>query len=77
MFAILFAIAFGWLVWTAWRKGRARLALSAGLLLVASPWLVPWYAVWPVSLAAIEEDWVAKALALALSAYLLRDAVPL
>ncbi len=77
VFAILFAIAYGWLVWTAWRKGRARLALSAGLLLVASPWLVPWYAVWPVSLAAVEDDWVAKALALALSAYLLRDAVPL
>lgn len=77
LFAALFAVAYAWLLWTAWRKGRARLALSACFVLLASPWLVPWYAVWPVSLAAVEEDWLAKALALALSAYLLRDAVPL
>jgi hypothetical protein len=35
------------------------------------------YAVWAVPLAAIEEDRSARVLALALSAYLLRDAVPL
>jgi hypothetical protein len=47
-------------------------------LLVATPWLVPWYAVWPVSLAAFEDDDpLARGLALVLSAYLLRDAVPL
>ena len=40
-------------------------------------WLVPWYAVWAVPLAAVEEDRTARALALALSAYLLRDAVPI
>lgn len=76
LFAGLFALAFAWLAHAAWR-GRARLGLAAGLLLVCTPWLVPWYAVWAVPLAAIEEDRTARILALALSAYLLRDAVPL
>jgi hypothetical protein len=77
LLACLFGIAFVWLLRQAWR-GRARLALAAGLLLVATPWLVPWYAVWPVSLAAFDEDdRLARGLALVMSAYLLRDAVPL
>jgi hypothetical protein len=74
--AVLFAFAYAWLLYEAWR-GRARLALCAGLLLLATPWLVPWYAVWAVPLAAVEEDPPAQWLALGLSAYLLRDAVPL
>ena len=73
----LFVLAFVWLLREA-RRGRARLALSASLLLLATPWLVPWYAVWAVSLAAFDEDdRLARALALVISAYLLRDAVPL
>jgi hypothetical protein len=72
----LFAVAYVWLLREAWR-GRARLGLAAGLLVVAAPWLVPWYAVWAVPLAAIEEDRTARLLALGLTAYLLRDAVPL
>lgn len=76
LLAALFAIAYLWLLREAWR-GRARLGLAAGLMLVATPWLVPWYAVWAVPLAAVEEDRTAQALALVLSAYLLRDAVPL
>jgi hypothetical protein len=74
LFAALFALAYVWLLWQAW-NGRARLALAAGLLVVATPWLVPWYAVWVVPLAAVEEDRTAQVLAVALSAYLLRDAV--
>jgi alpha-1,6-mannosyltransferase len=72
----LFASAYAWLLYEAWR-GRARLALCAGLLLLATPWLVPWYAVWAVPLAAVEEDTPARWLALGMSAYLLRDAVPI
>jgi hypothetical protein len=73
----LLAVGYLWLLREAW-KGRARLGLAAGLLLVATPWLVPWYAVWAVPLAAVEEDdRIARGLALAVSAYLLRDAVPL
>jgi Glycosyltransferase family 87 len=76
VFALAFVVAYAWLLREAWR-GRARLALTAGLLLVCTSWLVPWYAVWAVPLAAVEEDRTARVLALALSAYLLRDAVPL
>jgi hypothetical protein len=76
LFAGLFILAFVWLLLEA-RRGRARLGLAAGLMLVATPWLVPWYAVWAVALSAVEEDRAARLLALALSAYLLRDAVPL
>ena len=76
LFAGLFAVAYLWLLREAWR-GRARLGLAAGLLLVATAWLRPWYAVWAVPLAAVEEDRAARWLALGLSAYLLRDAVPL
>ncbi|MGH3034324.1 MAG: glycosyltransferase 87 family protein [Gaiellaceae bacterium] len=72
----LFVVAYLWLLREAW-KGRARLGLTAGLALVATSWLVPWYAVWAVPLAAVEDDPPARWLALALSAYLLRDAVPL
>lgn len=72
----LFGLAYLWLLREAWR-GRARLGLAAGLLLVAAPWLVPWYVVWTVPFAAVEEDGTAQVLALALTAYLLRDAVPL
>jgi hypothetical protein len=45
-------------------------------MLSASPWLLPWYGVWAISLAAVEEDTVACVLALALSAYLLPDRLP-
>jgi alpha-1,6-mannosyltransferase len=76
LLASLFALAYVWLLREAWR-GRARLGLCAGLLLVATPWLIAWYAVWAVPLAAVEEDRAAWLLALGLSAYLLRNAVPL
>lgn len=71
-----FGVGYLWLLREAWR-GRARLGLCAGLLVVTASWLVPWYAVWAVPLAAIEDDRAARVLALALSAYLLRAAVPL
>jgi uncharacterized membrane protein len=58
-------------------RGRPRLARTTLLLLFATPWLLPWYGVWAISLAAVEEDTVACVLALALSAYLLPDRIPL
>jgi hypothetical protein len=69
------AAAVPWLVRSA-RQGRPKRALLTGLLLCASPWVLPWYAVWVVPLAAIEDDRAAWILALALSAYLLPDRVP-
>jgi hypothetical protein len=76
LLAVLFALAYVWLLWEAW-KGRARMGLCAGLLLLATPWLIAWYAVWAVPLAAVEEDRAARLLALGLCAYLLRNTVPL
>ena len=59
------------------RQGRPRLALGACLLVLTTPWLLPWYASWPVALAAVEEDGAAQVLALAVAAYLLTARVPL
>src|SRR5205823_5211094 len=73
-FAAAFALAYVWLLREAWR-GRVRLGLCAGLLLVATPWLVPWYAVWAVPLAAIDDDRWARLLALGFSGYMLRIAI--
>ncbi|MCC6224330.1 MAG: DUF2029 domain-containing protein [Thermoleophilia bacterium] len=72
----LLSAVYAWLLREAWR-GRARLGVCIGALLLTTSWLVPWYAVWIVPLAAIEEDRLARWLALGLSAYLLRGAVPL
>ena len=73
---LLFALFYLWLLREAWR-GRARLGLCACGLLLATSWLQPWYAVWAVPLAAVEEDTLARLLALGLSAYFLRDALPI
>jgi hypothetical protein len=74
--SVLFAGAYVVLLRQAWR-GRARLGLTAGLFCLALSWLPPWYVAWPVSFAAIEEDRAARVLALVLTAWLLRDAIPL
>ncbi|TML43522.1 MAG: DUF2029 domain-containing protein [Actinobacteria bacterium] len=71
-----FALGYLWLARLAWR-GRARLGLAAGFLLCASPYLVPWYAVWALPVAASEDDPTAQWLAVAISAYLLRQRVPI
>ncbi|MES1247545.1 MAG: hypothetical protein ABUS54_07725, partial [Actinomycetota bacterium] len=69
--AAVFAAAYCGLVYRAWRHGRAHLALAATALCLTSSLLRPWYAVWPLALAAIEEDWIGAAAAVALSGYLL------
>jgi hypothetical protein len=70
-----FVLVYLWLLREAW-LGRARLGLAACALLLATSWLQPWYAVWALPLAAVEEDRLAQAVAVALSAYFLRDALP-
>jgi hypothetical protein len=74
--AAAFAVGYLWLLREAWR-GRARLGLAAGFLLLATPYLVPWYAVWVVPLAAADDDRAAQGLALVLCAYMLRQTIPL
>ena len=59
------------------RRGRVRLALGASLLLLTSPWVLPWYATWPVALASFEEDEAGQIVALGLAAYLLPARIPL
>ena len=71
-----FAAVYLWLLRAAW-LGRPRIGLLLGLFTLTLAWLAPWYAAWPLAFAAIEEDAAARLLALALSAYLLSDAVPL
>lgn len=73
---VALAVGYGWLVREAMR-GRARLGLAAGLLLLTVPYLAPWYTAWAVPLAAAEDDRAAQVVALALTAYLLRQTVPL
>jgi hypothetical protein len=73
--ALAFAAAYLWLARQAMR-GRARPALAAGLLVLCSPYVTPWYVLWVVPLAAIDEDRTARVLALALTAYLLPQTIP-
>ena len=56
-------------------RGRPHLARAGCLLIVATPWLTPWYVVWAVPLAAAEEDRKAQLAALALCAYLLPQTI--
>ena len=76
LFAAAFVLAYLWLAREAWR-GQARLGLAAALLLLAVPYLAAWYVVWTIPLAAAEDDRTAQWLGLGLTAYLLRQAVPL
>jgi hypothetical protein len=73
--AAAFVAAYALLARQAWR-GRARVALAAGLLLLCAPYVTPWYLAWVVPLAAVEEDRTARLLALALTAYLLPQTIP-
>lgn len=59
------------------RAGRPRMGLASMLLLIATPWLLPWYAAWAVPLAAVEEDRLVWVLALVFCAYILPDGIPL
>ncbi|HEX5990274.1 MAG TPA: polyprenol phosphomannose-dependent alpha 1,6 mannosyltransferase MptB [Solirubrobacterales bacterium] len=77
--AILFAAAIaGLLAWT-WRGNdwvRAA-AWAAAALLLATSWLLPWYLIWVLPLAAISRDRPLQLLTLALTAYQLGARIPL
>ena len=74
IFAAAFVLAYLRLLRTA-ARGRARLGLSFGLLLLALPYLIVWYVLWPLALAAHDDDRAAALLSLALCAYLLPQAI--
>ena len=76
--ALVFIAVYLGLLRNAWRTGRGRFSFAATALCLTSSLLRPWYALWPVALAALEEDAWAAVAAFALSAYLLfGDAVHL
>lgn len=59
-------------------RGRARLGVAACLVLVTTPYLAVWYLAWAVPLAAPEDDdRLARIGAIALTAYLLPQTIPL
>ena len=66
------------LVWT-WRRGdwvRAAAWAAFGLLLATS-WLLPWYLIWALPLAAISRDRPLQLLLVALTAFQLGARLPL
>jgi hypothetical protein len=69
--ALVFVAVYLVLLRNAWRTGRGRFSLAATALCLTSSLLRPWYAIWPVALAALEEDALAAVAAFALSGYLL------
>jgi hypothetical protein len=74
--ATALVLGVAWLGREAWR-GRAHLGLAACLLLATTPWLVPWYTIWALPLAAAEDDRRAQLVALGFCAYLLPQTIPL
>jgi Glycosyltransferase family 87 len=76
---VLYAVLVACLLRWTWRGGdwvRAAAWAAAGLLL-ATAWLLPWYLVWALPLAAISRDRPLQLLTLALTAYQLGARIPL
>jgi alpha-1,6-mannosyltransferase len=75
----IFGVAVAWLLVRTWRGAdwiRAAAWAGTGLLLATS-WLLPWYLLWPLPLAAVARDRLLVALLLALTAYQLGARIPL
>jgi hypothetical protein len=75
----LYAAAVGCLLAWTWRGGdwlRAAAWATFGLLLATS-WLLPWYLIWPLPLAALSRDRLLQLLILALTAYQLGARIPI
>jgi hypothetical protein len=74
-----FAVTAAWLLLRTWR-GADPITMAAWAtlaLLLASAWLVPWYALWLLPLAALATDRRLLSAAIVLSAWMLAIAVPL
>jgi len=75
----LFGAAVLWLLGWTWRGAdwiRAAAWAGTGLLLATS-WLLPWYLIWPLPLAAVARDRLLALVLLALTAYQLGARIPL
>jgi alpha-1,6-mannosyltransferase len=76
---LLLGLAVVWLLVRTWRGAdwiRAAAWAGTGLLLATS-WLLPWYLLWPLPLAAVARDRLLAAILLALTAYQLGARIPL
>ena len=71
--AVSLVLALGGLAWLAWhaRGRRPRLGLASALIVLGSPWVLPWYAIWTVPLAVAEDDTFAVWVTIGLTGYLL------
>jgi alpha-1,6-mannosyltransferase len=75
----LLGVAVAWLLVRTWRGAdwiRAAAWAGTGLLLATS-WLLPWYLLWPLPLAAVARDRLLALVLLALTAYQLGARIPL
>jgi len=75
----LYGVAVAWLLVRTWHGADwIRAAAWAGFgLLLATSWLLPWYLLWPLPLAAVARDRRLAFLLLALTAYQLGARIPL
>ncbi|HEX4751894.1 MAG TPA: glycosyltransferase 87 family protein [Solirubrobacterales bacterium] len=76
---VIFGAAVVWLLVRTWHGAdwiRAAAWAGTGLLLATS-WLLPWYLLWPLPLAAVARDRLLVVLLLALTAYQLGARIPI
>jgi len=80
VYGAAFGLVLLWLLWRTWR-GELRPIRAAGwatlAILIASAWLVPWYALWLLPLAALASDRRLMAASVVLCGWMLVIAVPL
>ena len=78
LFGLAFAVVAGWTLWRTWRGADAlRMAAWATFaILIASAWLVPWYLLWLLPLAALAADRRLTVATVALSGWVLAIGVP-
>jgi hypothetical protein len=74
---LVYVAVYALLLRNAWRTGRGHLGFALAALCMCSSLLRPWYALWPLALAALEEDGLSMAAAYALVGYaIFADALP-
>jgi hypothetical protein len=75
--AFVLVLGFAWLLRATWRGGDWLRATgwATVLVLVTTTWLLPWYIVWLLPLAAVAGDARLRAAALAFTAFLLATLV--
>jgi alpha-1,6-mannosyltransferase len=79
LFGLAFAAVAAWTLWRVWRRGDDPIRMAAWAtvaILVATAWLVPWYLLWLLPLAALAADRRLAVATLALSGWVLAIGVP-